>query len=333
MRVGFRVDNEDKAQINLDIRDENLFGSGAELGLNLIGGARNRAYTLEQKSNRIFNTYLTYRLDAFYKFNDVYNYVPEPTSTDRKFSMGINGEYRQIYYGGSVGLGTQAGKFGNLIFEGNYKIEQLENIQYNTQVPFKTKVVSLKVSTTIDTQDKYPYPTKGIYFNGYYETAQKILGGQVAFSNIGFDYRNHITINGVSTFTPRIIMGFADKTMPITEEYSLGGQDMFFGMRKNEYRGRQIFLTSLEYRYKLPVKIFFDTYISARYDLGSIWPERDDIRFKDLRHGIGATISFDTPIGPADFSVGKSFKFIKNLPENPISWGNTEFYFSIGYYY
>jgi len=128
-------------------------------------------------------------------------------------------------------------------------------------------------------------------------------------------------------------MGFADKTMPITEEYSLGGQDMFFGMRKNEYRGRQIFLTSLEYRYKLPVKIFFDTYISARYDLGSIWPERDDIRFKDLRHGIGATISFDTPIGPADFSVGKSFKFIKNLPENPISWGNTEFYFSIGYYY
>lgn len=333
MRVGFRVDNEDKAQINLDIRDENLFGTGAELGLNLFGGARNRAYSIEQKANRIFNTYFTYRIDAFYKFNDVYSYAPLPTSTDRKFSMGINGEYRQIYYGTSVGLGTQAGKFGNLIFEGNYKVEQLKNLQNNIQVPFKTKVVSLKISTTIDTQNKYPYPTKGVYFYGFYETAQKILGGEVAFSNIGFDYRSHITISDVSTFTPRIMMGFADKTMPLTEEYSLGGQDMFFGMRKDEFRGRQIFLTSLEYRYKLPFKIFFDTYLSARYDLGSTWPVRDDIRFKDLRHGIGATISFDTPIGPADFSVGKSFLFIKNLPENPISWGDTDFYFSIGYYY
>jgi len=52
-----------------------------------------------------------------------------------------------------------------------------------------------------------------------------------------------------------------------------------------------------------------------------------------LRHGVGTTISFDTPIGPADFSVGKSFLFKKNLPGNPISLGETEFYFSIGYYY
>ncbi|HEX9739290.1 MAG TPA: hypothetical protein VGA29_00835, partial [Ignavibacteriaceae bacterium] len=70
-----------------------------------------------------------------------------------------------------------------------------------------------------------------------------------------------------------------------------------------------------------------------RYDLGSIWEEQEQIRFKDLRHGIGASISFDTPIGPADFSVGRSFLFIKDLPDNPVSWGNVLFYFSIGYYY
>jgi len=62
-------------------------------------------------------------------------------------------------------------------------------------------------------------------------------------------------------------------------------------MRDNEYRGRQIFSASFEYRYKLPIQLFFDTYVKLRYDLGSTWEEKEQIRFKDLKHGIGATLS------------------------------------------
>ena len=113
----------------------------------------------------------------------------------------------------------------------------------------------------------------------------------------------------------------------------MGGQESFFGMHDFEFRGRQIFLASLLYRYKIPVKIFFDTYFKLRYDLGSTWAEQEQIKFKELRHGIGVALSFDTPIGPAEFAVGKSFLFRKDLPQNPISWGDTLLYFSIGYYY
>lgn len=333
LRVGFRVDDEDKAQLSLDLRDENLFGTGTEIGLLLSGGSRNRAYVFEQKANRIFNTYLTYKINAFYQFDDAFNYVDDPPVSDKKFSRSIDGEYRQIYYGASLALGTQVEKFGNLIFKGTYKFDELKNKRGNTPSSFKAKIVSLRISSTVDTQDKYPYPTKGFYFSGFYETAQKILGGEIGYTNISFDYRSYFTIDDVSTFSPRVMMGFADRTLPITEQYSLGGQEMFFGMRKDEFRGRQIFLTSLSYRYKLPVNIFFDTYFGIRYDLGSTWPAQEQIRFKDLRHGIGASLSFDTPIGPADFSVGKSFLLRKNLPGNPLSWGETLFYFSIGYSY
>jgi NTE family protein len=129
------------------------------------------------------------------------------------------------------------------------------------------------------------------------------------------------------------MMGFADKTLPFNEQYSLGGQYSFFGMRENELRGRQIFLASMEYRYKFPFNIFFNTYFKLRYDLGSVWAYQDDIRFKDLRHGIGTSLSFDTPIGPADFAIGRSFLFKKSLPGDPLSWGDLLFYFSIGYYF
>ena len=103
------------------------------------------------------------------------------------------------------------------------------------------------------------------------------------------------------------MMGFADKTLPLSQQYSIGGLNSFFGMRDDEYRGRQILFTSLEYRYKIPYIKFFDTYFLLRYDLGSTWKVQDQIRFKDLKHGLGATLSFNTPVGPADFSVGKKF--------------------------
>lgn len=331
VRIGFNLDNEKRTQLNLDIRNENLFGTGAELGVLFMVGTRNRAYIIEQKSNRIFSTYLTYKINAFYKFDDVYFYQDDPVSNTNRFSRSQVGDYRHIHYGGSISLGANVEKFGDLIFTGKYQIDQIKNKQGEFVNPDEAKIVSLKIKSTVDTQDKYPYPSNGVYVQSSYETAQKTLGGDIGFTNVSFLYKSYIYFGKNNTLVPKFLVGFADKTLPLSQQFSLGGKESFFGLRENEYRGRQIFLTSLEYRYKLPWTIFFDTYLMFRYDLGSIWDFQEQIRFKDLRHGIGGTFSFDTPIGPADFSVGRSFLFTKNLPDNPIRWGEVQFYFSIGY--
>lgn len=333
LRIGFRVDNEYRAQFSLDIRDENIFGSGTELGLILFAGTRNRAYTLEQKANRIFKTYLTYKINAYYKFNDVYTYSDFPTDRQSRFSRRQTGEYKQIFYGFSLGVGTQVGRFGNIILEGRYQFDEIKNTENLTVDPYQIKLVSFKISSTVDTQDKYPYPERGIFFKGFYETAQSFLGGEVGYTSLGFEFKEFIRISDQSILSPKIQMSFGDKTLPLSEQYTLGGQESFFGMHEYEFRGRQLFLASLLYRYKLPVNIFFDTYFKIRYDLGSMWEQQEQIRFKDLRHGIGAAVSFDTPIGPAEFAVGRSFLLKKDLPQNPVSWGDVLFYFSIGYYY
>jgi NTE family protein len=333
LRVGYRLDNEYRFQLGLDIREENLFGTGSELGFIFFGGIRSRSYILEQKANRIFNTYFTYKINAFYKLKDISVYTDQPFETYKRFSRIKNGEYRQINYGVSLGAGTQVGRFGNLIFEGKYQTDKIKNIELSPVDTYEYKTVSFKISSTIDTQDKYPFPDKGIYFNGYYETAQTFLGGNLGYTSFGFEYRNYLSSNSGHVLSPKLILGFSDKTTPLSQQFSLGGQESFYGMHEYEQRGRQIFLVSLMYRYKIPVKIFFDTYLKFRYDLGNTWAIQEQIKFKDLRHGIGGAISFDTPIGPAEFAVGRSFLFRKDLPENPISWGDVLFYFSIGYYY
>jgi NTE family protein len=244
-----------------------------------------------------------------------------------------SGKYRQIFYGLSVGVGTQVGRFGNLIFEGKYQFDEIKNRENNPEAEYKTKVVSLKISSTVDTQDKYPFPEYGVYFTGFYETALSVLGGETGYSNLGFEYKNYISLSNRSVISPKFSFGFADKTLPLSQQYSFGGQESFFGMHENEYRGKQILLASLMYRYKLPFIIFFDTYLKVRYDIGSTWPEQESIRFKDLKHGIGGAVAFDTPIGPAEFAVGRSFLLRDDLSKNPVRWGEVLFYFSIGYYY
>lgn len=333
VRFGMRIDNEYFTQLSFDLRDENFNGTGTELGAIISGGIRNRSYIFEFKSNRVFDSFLTYKVHAFYEFNDVNTYKDDSATAHNKFVRSKTGEYRQILYGGTFGIGAQVRRFGNLFFEAKYHRDEIKNKSGNTVVNSKYDVSSVRITLSVDSQNDYPYPTTGFLIKSFYETAQTALGGDVSYSKFLFDYKSILGLNAPNAFTFRGIVGFADKTLPLSQQFSFGGQNMFFGLRENEYRGRQIFLASLEYRHKLPFKLFFEAYIKTRYDLGSIWAEREQIRFKDLKHGLGISLSFNTPIGPADFSAGKSFYLKDSLPKNTVVWGPTFFYFTIGYYY
>ncbi|MBK7105051.1 MAG: BamA/TamA family outer membrane protein [Ignavibacteriae bacterium] len=333
LRLGLRIDNENFTQFAVDLRNENLFGTGSELGFSLSGGIRNRSFLIEHKTNRIFNTYLTYKAQVFYNFNDVKVYADDDIENRYKFSRSEVGEYRQIFFGGFVGVGAHLKKLGTLTAEGKYQVDEIKSVtSISSDQTYKIDISSLKLRLQIDSQNKYPFPTKGLYINTFYETAQKILGGDISFAKFNFDYSGYVSINN-HTIKPRFIFGFADETLPLSQQFDFGGQKNFFGYREYEFRGRQIFISSLEYRYKLPIQIYVDTYLKLRYDLGSSWNKQEQIQFNDLKHGLGLSLSLDTPIGPADFSVGRSLYLKDTSPERILSRGPFMFYFTIGYYY
>ncbi|MBU2507368.1 MAG: BamA/TamA family outer membrane protein [Bacteroidetes bacterium] len=332
LRIGLKTDSEYYTQLAVDIREENWKGTGSEVGAILYFGPRNRFFALENRTNRFLDSYITYKLNAFFKSDDITVYEDKALKTDRRFSRIKIGEYQQNSWGLALGIGTQVGRFGNLIFEGRIQTDEIENIINRTVTEFKFDIAGIKAILSIDSQDRFPYPTSGFLIKSFYETSQQVFGGDLGYSKILFDYTSYFSLTSKHTIRVALRLGFADETLPLSQQFSFGGQNSFFGYKDYSFRGRQIFVSSLEYRFKLPVQLYFDTYIKARYDLGSIWKEREQIKFKNLRHGIGATLSLDTPIGSADFSLGRSFLFVNTLPKNRISWGETLFYFTIGYF-
>ena len=331
LRFGLRIDNEYQTQISVDLRDENFLGAGAEFGFIFSGGTRARSFLLEHKSNRVFDSYLTYKLKAFYDVMDINVYSEDTTVAYNRFSRDKSGEYSQSSYGISIGFGSQVGKFGTILLETKYQNDRIKNLADYMGPTYKIGILSLRLGFSIDSQNKYPFPTEGFLIKAYYETAQSVLGSDIGYTKLFFDYKNSYSLSKSSTFTARFVIGAADNTLPLSQNFSLGGQNSFFGMREHEFRGRQILLASLEYRYLLPFNLFFDTYVKARYDLGSIWSQKEQIRFKDLRHGVGASLAFDTPIGPAEFAAGESFYFKNNLTNSTMVLGDPYFYFSIGF--
>jgi len=331
IRLGLRVDNDRNIQPSIDLRDENFLGAGAELGAIVGFGPRNLHLLGELRATRIFNSYLTFGLKTYYGVRDVNVYTDAPFTDPKQFDRIRIGEYRERRFGAMFSFGTQLERLGNVTVDGRFERLSLSNVFAEPIADQTYRISSIKLGTTIDTQDKYPFPGDGVVIDLSYESAFMKPIEAVGFTKFFMSYERYHAVADGHTLRPKIVLGVADETLPLSEQFSLGGQHSFFGYPEDNARGRQLLLGSIEYQYQLPLRLFFDTYFKARYDIGSIWLKPEEIRLEDLEHGIGVSLAFDTPVGPAEFSVGRSFVLRKDLLERPVSWGPLSFYFSIGY--
>ena len=332
LRLGFRADNERNGQLYASISDEDLLGTGTRGGFSASGGLRDRLVEAFLGTTRILNTDLTYDFHAYTGFRDVYDYVDSTFPGEPNVWNRISdAEYRIIRYGFELSVGAQLRRFGTVSATLNYgwdKVRSLRNFDDN----YSDRVVALKLGSNVDTRDHASFPNNGIYSDVYFETALKGLNSEASFSKIYFEYQTYHTLFSTITFGQRYEFGLGDASLPISRQFSLGGQDDFFGLREDALRGNEIILASFELRSKLPIKLFFDTYLSARFDIGDVWAAQEptnNIPLKTLKQGVGGSLGFDTPIGPVEFSAGKAFYPGREAKIKTISTPWT-FYFRIG---
>jgi NTE family protein len=332
LRLSLRVDEEYHFQPVVEIKNENFFGNAIETGIEIGGGLTNRIYSADLITHRIFNTYLSARIRGYHFFEDISVYRNDPDAPPTQWRRLSDGEYRQYGTGGGVIIGAQFERLGIISAELRtewQKIRQREPGNYPTGDQF---IVANRFSSIFDTYDKYPYPTEGVGLRAYYEKASSVLGSDISYSKFFINYESFSTYGAYHTFRPRIVFGFGDDTLPLTEFFKLGGKDSFYGMRQNEYRGRQIFALNFEYRFRLPYKILVDAYLLARYDIGAIWQAAQDVRLGDLKHGVGFGIGLDTIIfGPVEFGIGRAYLNRSDFRDGKVQTGPVHTYFSIGY--
>jgi NTE family protein len=331
LRFSANVNSERYTRLGVELAQENLFGQGTRIAARFAGGLRDRMASLDLRSNRIYGTYWTFAASGYGSLRNVnvYSRTLDPAAGEIE-RLGL-GEYRELRVGGKARFGRQVERLGLLSIEGRYERQGTENLSVAATDQRWHTVTSLKFGTRFDTQDRVPFARDGSVIDMSYETAQHLLGADESFSKIDMQAEFFASLGRRHVIHPQFHIGFADATLPLVEQFSLGGQSSMFGLREDESRGRQLLLASLEYRYLMPFKIYFDTYLSLRYDLGATWLKPAEIKLNELEHGVGFSIGLDTPLGPADFSLGRSFNFNKPNAPHLMNFGPVIAYFSFGY--
>ena len=333
MRLGLRADNERSLQGLVDLRDENFQGTGLQLGLNVAGGARNVDAALEFKAQRMFDTYLTLGVRLFAGGGTFIATAMPLRRVRTRWRRERIGEYAVARAGGEVSFGGQLERLGQVAASYVMQHVRLSNIENAESLEDQYWLGGIRLGTRLDTKNRYPFPTDGIGLEMFYTFTPEALGTTpgYGYNALTVAFESYSRLSSSLVFHPRITVGFADKTMPLTEQFSLGGRESFFGLRENDRRGRQLLQANLEFRLRMPFDLLFDTYLHGRYDLATISEVPEEIKLSTLRHALGVELALDTPIGAAYFGVGNAFFFSANLPDNPLQSGPVLFYFSIGY--
>jgi outer membrane protein assembly factor BamA len=331
MRLGIHADNEHALVVTVDIHDANFRGAWEDIWLLARYGYRDRVVQMNYTINRIFHSYFTLNMKAYYKSRDIFTYTDDPTLGPEQWDRIEDGKYRENKYGGSFAFGSHFQRLGDVIAELRLENQNIIAISGGGYTPERYQLAALKIQSTVDTEDKFWYPTSGVKFVLSYESASKSLSSDVGYGKFSGFWESYFSFGTRHTIRPRFTLGFADATLPTAEQFSMGGFQSLYGLNEDDSRGRQIFVVNMEYRFWLPFSIIFDTYVKLRYDLGTISLQPEELKLINFHHGLGIEIDLATPLGPAAFGAGKSFFFRQDLPQAPVSVGPLLFYFSIGH--
>ena len=303
--LGIRVDNERYTQGSLQLTQESFFVPGLRLMARGAISERIGTLSLGMEMPRIAGSLWTATLRAYTSFRNVWIYTNRP---DRPVHAPIplrTDEFSEDRYGARLSAGRQLERNGVVLAELRYENLRYRDLNVTSRTPFQT-IGTVRGIARWDDRDRIAFATKGRTIDLFAETSVLRLSNQASFTKLSAAVTS-VFNSGWLTITPSGMIGAADRTLPPAELFSLGGQDMLFGMREDQIRGRQILTGNLDVRAKLPFKIFFDTYLSIRYDLGAVWENPEFIKLDQFRQGIGATLGIDTPIGPVNVSIGQCF--------------------------
>lgn len=326
LRIGARVDNERYTQGSVDLVHENLFATGARVVLRGALSERIGNVSASLELPRIRSTLWTASVRGYSSFRNVWIYQNKPgRPVDSPVPQRV-GEFSEDRYGVRASAGRQLERNGVILGEFRYEQQRYRDLNAET-LPLYQPLATLRGVARWDDRDAISFPTRGRQIDLTFESSILSLSNSLSFTKFTASASTSLQLGDV-VITPSGLVGAADLTLPSAELFSLGGEDLFYGWREDQQRGRQIAVANLEARWKMPFQIFFDTYVAVRYDIGAVWERPDKIRVAEMNHGLGLRVGLDTPVGPAQFSVGRSFFFLTNTSD--VAWGPVLFYFSIG---
>lgn len=302
-RLGARYHEVFHPEAFMRLGYSNLFGTGHELSSYLKFSERRKLYQLQLRADRIFRTFVTYRVQTYYA-NDKIGMFTEDVETSLRTVK---------RWGVKIGVGQQLMKLGLVEVLARYEQIRYDNPPVGPVI--ERRLASLIGSLRYDTKDRYAFATRGAAVELSVEAASDILGADDVIRKFQGSIEVYRQFARKFTLHPRGGLGLSQSELPVYERFYLGGSRTFFGYQTDQLSGDKYLLGNLELR----IGPIYSFYLSGRYDVGDVFGSLEEIRFDNLRHGYGISLSLDSFFGPVSFGYGRTER------------GYDQLYLNIGY--
>ncbi len=341
LRLGWRYDDTNNAQFLLDFRNENFGGTSGSLGGWLKAGSKNNIVNLEFNMPRIASTHLTMSSRLFY---DQHLFENRNVQFSKELFAPFN-DMEKTYgiqkYGISSAFGTRIRKNGRLMVDMTLQNSQsyAERKDRAGLLTENSNMLSVGTQLTIDSRNSSQVPLSGNYTNIRYSMTPVLLDHGASLWQLSATHEENIKLSEQTTLQLSGVIGLSSSSMPLSEKFFLGGlgsaySQRFIGLKANDLPGNNLATAGVHLLYKPSFALLFPTSLLLHYNAGNVWEERKAISLSGLIHGVGTSLLWETPLGPANFTVSKAFAFLenaKNQGTSSLRFSDTIYYFSLGH--
>ncbi len=318
--LGAGFSSTDKVILSAAIQQQNLFGTGKTLGLELNTSRLNKTIAISQT-----DPYFT--PDGISRSYDVFQRTSNPSV------LGL-GDYKLTTTGAGVRFGYPISEFERISFGLSY---EATNLSVGAAAPtrFKTFVsdfgetsdaILMSVGYVRDNRDSALAPTKGFLRRANTELATPL--GEQRFIRTTYQETHYLPIarqytlglNGEITFGS----GLAGTPYPVFRNVFAGGigsirgfQTASIGPRDENgipIGGSKRMIGNAEFFFPIPGANTDKTFRAFAFtDIGNVFGTGDQLSFAGLRSSYGLGLSWISPVGPLKFSYGRP---ISKKPED-----------------
>ena len=304
LQLGAGYSSADSVSLIFGIKQENVFGSGNYLGIELDTSRSNRSLVLST-----IDPYFT--ADGISRNIDVYQRTAKPLN-------GQGGDYSLKSRGASIRFGVPFTENDTVYFGTAYEsltIEPGTNLpvsyqDYANQFGYTTNSIPLTVGWSRDSRDSALVPTTGRFQRLYGDWG---VAGNIRFVRANYQVQQYIPLNKQFTIALNGELGYGKgmngQPYPLFKNYYSGGLGSVRGFQQGSLGPRD----SSDLAIGGPKKITLNAEVIAPFpgagndrtlrlysfiDAGNVFGEKEQYRLNDLRASAGIGISWISPVGP-----------------------------------
>lgn len=311
--LGAGFSSTDKVVLSAGVSQDNVFGSGTSLAVNVNTARSYRTIDVTQT-----DPYFT--VDGISRITSVYYRTVEPLyySTDSSFQI--------ITIGGDLKFGIPFSELDTVFFGIGYQHYDMR-VDSATPQAYKDDIAAYgRMSSTVpitiawarDNRDSALVPSRGYYTRANAEYGTPAGDRQYVKVDLQEQYyysfaRGFVLgLNGQAGYAH----GLGGKPVPIFKNYYAGGIGSVRGYEPSSLGpkdavtgdpigGTKMLVGNVEMTFPLPGTGYDRTVrVFGFFDAGNVWGAGENISFGDLRYGYGLGLQWLSPIGPLKISLG-----------------------------